>query len=264
MRTYETIQLSTEGRLARLTLVNPATRNALSPHTMDELLGAFETLRCREDISVVLLSGEGASFSVGYDLRAMASLMMGGGPPPEGLIQEAASVGYRVIEELSTLPQITVASIHGHAIGGGLLLAAACDLRIAADNTKLALPEVNIGLPLIWGGVPLLTHTLGTSTTRDLLLTCRTVLASRLASLGFFYECVSPDHLDAATESLAQSLLEKPPQALHLSKKQLVASDRAHRPNTFEPDGRASTDAIMHPEFLPSAMAYLKRLRRKP
>ncbi len=250
-----TLELTVDGAIARIALSRPRARNALAPQTLTELVDVLASLKARDDIRVIVLEGQGASFSVGFDLRQMAAMMPGGRLPARADLTEAAELGQRAVDALCGQRAITIASVHGHAIGGGFLLAAACDLRVAAEDTVFSVPEVDIGLPLTWGGVPLLCAELGRSLARDLILTCRRFGPADLAGTGFIHRCVAPDAREAETQALAQRLAEKPPHPVRLTKEQLAAAPR--------PDPELFADAVLHPDFLSTAMRYVQRVRSR-
>ena len=91
----------------------------------------------------------------------------------EGLIGRCGDLGRRAAEALAAIPQITIAAIKGYCIGGALVLSAACDLRIAADDSRFSIPELDAGIPLSWGGMAHVVRLLGESLANDLVLTCR-------------------------------------------------------------------------------------------
>ena len=260
MSTYQTLSLTVEGAVAHVTLARPDAMNALGPETLQELLAAFESIDQRDDVRVVVLEGEGRAFSVGFDLRAMASLM-GAGLPSEAEIKEAALVGERMLDVLGRLKAVTIASVHGYAIGGGFLIMAACDLRVVSEGTMLSIPEVDIGLPLIWGGVPLLVRELGPGLTRDLVLTCRRFGPEELQGCGFIQQLVEPSNRQQKTAELAQRLASKPPVSLALAKQQLQRA--AGLVSSAGTDAELFATAILHPDFIPTAMAYVQKIQAK-
>src|SRR5579864_4584084 len=151
MSEFTTLELDLAAPIARLTLSRPERLNALSPEALAELAAAADQIGAKDDVKVVILRGAGRAFCAGYDLEAVD------GTPSA----ERVDLGRRMAEAVSGIPALTVAAIHGHCVGGGLVLAASCDLRIAADDTRFAIPEVDLGIPLAWGGVPRLVRELG-------------------------------------------------------------------------------------------------------
>ena len=113
-------------------------------------------------------------------------------------------------EAVGAIPAITIVAIHGHCVGGALVLAAACDLRIAARETRFSIPEVDFGIPLAWGGIPRLVRELGPALTKELVLTCRAFSATEAQAARFLNRVVAEDDLDSEVEALAASLASKP------------------------------------------------------
>ena len=120
---FETLRVSTEGTLGSITLARPKSLNALSRRTLQDLAGAARWFAEQRDVRVVVVSGEGRSFSAGFDLNDFAN------PDANFGVRETADLGRIMAESVTAMPQITVAAIQGHCIGGGLVLAASCDLR---------------------------------------------------------------------------------------------------------------------------------------
>ena len=152
---FETLRVSTEGTLGSITLARPKSLNALSRRTLQDLAGAARWFAEQRDVRVVVVSGEGRSFSAGFDLNDFAN------PDANFGVRETADLGRIMAESVTAMPQITVAAIQGHCIGGGLVLAASCDLRVAAESAVFSIPEVDLGIPLAWGGIPRLVREIG-------------------------------------------------------------------------------------------------------
>ncbi|MEY2958987.1 MAG: enoyl-CoA hydratase, partial [Actinomycetota bacterium] len=112
---------------------------------------------------------------------------------------------------------------HGHCVGGGLVLAAACDLRLASDDVRFSIPEVDLGIPLAWGGIPRLVRELGPAVTKELVLTCRPFGAEEALALRFLNRVVPAGELTAAAEALAAELADKPGFSLRATKMQVNA-----------------------------------------
>ncbi|MBX6766759.1 MAG: enoyl-CoA hydratase/isomerase family protein [Actinomadura rubrobrunea] len=196
--------LDIDGAVATVTLNRPERRNAMT----------FATWRCLArigrslppDVRVVVLRGAGKSFSAGIDLS-----MFSGGEQPDGSDAEATDRFIAELQEGYTWlrrPEIvTIAAVHGHAIGGGFQLALACDLRVAADDAVFCMKEAALGLvPDLTGTKPLV-EIVGVPRALELCLTARTVPAEEAARLGIA-EIVTPrDRLDETVRGLVDSLL---------------------------------------------------------
>ena len=126
-------------------------------------------------------------------------------------------------EAVTNMNALTIAAIHGHCVGGGLVLAASCDLRIAVEDAVFSIPEVDLGIPLAWGGIPRLVREIGPAATKELVLTCRRFGPTEAKELGFLNSIVKPAELATHVQQLAASLAAKPTYALRTTKQQVNA-----------------------------------------
>ena len=136
--------LVVDGAVARLTLERPETLNALNRATADGLEQGLEGLERARDISVVIVSGRGRAFCAGNDIAEMPGLSA----------SEAEALSERwqqIMDRFARLPQMTIAAVHGYALGGGCMLAAAQDLRIAEQSARFGLPEITLGFNPSYG-----------------------------------------------------------------------------------------------------------------
>ena len=124
---------------------------------------------------------------------------------------------------MTDVPQITIAAVHGHCVGGGVVFVAACDLRVATTETTFTIPEVDLGIPLAWGGIPRLVREIGPALTKELVLTCRPFGADEAKSIGFINQVVDSADLEATVTELALNLASKTLYSLHSTKQQVNA-----------------------------------------
>jgi len=256
---FTTIEVAADGDRGTLILNRPDKRNPLSATTLAELIEAARWFDARPAIKVVVVAGHGRSFCAGADLEAF-----GPGGPPTGLsVREAADLGRQMADAVEAMAAVTIGRIHGHCVGGGLVLAAACDLRVAADDTYFSIPEVDLGIPLAWGGIPRLVREIGPALTKELVLTCRPFSAEEARSAGFLNRVVPAGSLDAEVEALATSLARKSTLTLRATKHhvdavtaQMVGTGRSWA----DADGLAA--ALHDPESRDSARRYLERVSR--
>jgi enoyl-CoA hydratase/carnithine racemase len=167
-------------------------------------------------------------------------------------------------EAIEGMRAVTIAAIRGHCVGGAVVLAAACDLRLAAAGTRFSIPEVDLGIPLAWGGIQRLVRELGPAVTKELVLTCRPFDAEEARALRFVNRVVDGAELDSAVDELAASLARKSAFTLEATKRavnaagaELVATASAWS------DADALLTAIADPESRRAAEEYLDRLRRR-
>lgn len=199
---YEGLQLTIDGARADLLLDRPDRRNALSTQTLLALATAARLIDDHEDVRVVVVRGLGPSFCGGMHLDAF-------GPDGDGSI-DAARAGREMGDAIEGMQAVAVAAIHGHCVGGGLVLAAACDLRVAADDAQFSIPEVDLGIPLAWGGLHRLVREIGPARAKEFVMTCRPFDATEALGAGFLNRVVAVDQLDTTVDELARLVASKP------------------------------------------------------
>jgi enoyl-CoA hydratase/carnithine racemase len=243
--------------VATMLFNRPDRLNALSRSTLREVVIACRWLDETTAIKAVVVRGAGRAFSAGFDLDDFTSLDADSSP------RDSADLGRLAADALTDVRPLTVAAIHGHCVGGGLVLAAACDLRLASDDVRFSIPEVDLGIPLAWGGIPRLARELGPAITKELVLTCRPFDASEAKELRFLNRVVPADDLVDEAEALAADLASKPWFALRATKTQVnaVMEDIAGtRRNANDAD--TLTAALADPESRAIGRAYLRSKQR--
>ncbi len=182
MPDFTTIDVVGAGSRGALTLNRPDKLNPLSSTTLAEIAEAARWFDRHPAIKVVVVSGNGRSFSAGADLGAFDA---GASPAStDRTPRDNADLGRLMADAVEAMSAVTVARIHGHCIGGGVVLAAACDLRVAASDAYFSIPEVDLGIPLAWGGIPRLVREIGPALTKELVMTCRPFTADGGAGRG--------------------------------------------------------------------------------
>jgi 2-(1,2-epoxy-1,2-dihydrophenyl)acetyl-CoA isomerase len=197
------------GGVLVLTLDRQERRNALSPALYEALLAALQAASADARIGAVVLTGAGQSFCAGGDVARMAGAAEA--PPPafedrmRGLRRRAT-----ISELLHTMPKPTIAMIRGPAVGAGLSLALACDLRYADTTARLRTGFANMGLSGDFGGHYFLPRLVGMAKARELYLTSPMLDAAAALSLGLLNAVVAPDELEAAVLDVASRLADGP------------------------------------------------------
>ena len=207
-----------EGTIARLTLERPQALNALSRAVAEALESALGQLERSKSVSVVIVSGRGRAFCAGNDIAEMPTL----GPA------EARALSRRwqkIMDRFARLPQVTIASVRGYALGGGCMLAAAQDLRVAEASARFGLPEVTLGFNPSYGIARIL-DVVGGGAARDLLLTGRPVDAAEALRMGLVTRVAPDGELESATNELAAGIAQQPRGGLAATKA-IVADIRA-------------------------------------
>jgi enoyl-CoA hydratase/carnithine racemase len=254
MTEFTTLQLDRAAPIARVTLARPERLNALSPEALTELTAAAEEVTVTDGVKVVIVGGAGRAFCAGYDLDAVE------GTPNA----QRVDLGRRMADAVSGIPALTIAAIHGHCVGGGLVLAAACDIRIAADDTRFAIPEVDLGIPLAWGGIPRLVRELGPALTKELVLSCRPFTAAEAHAMRFVNRVVPVDDLAVQVEALAASLATKSGFLIRHTKRLVDAlvEDAYSTSQSFR-DAEVTMAALSDDESLEAMRRYLERRGRR-
>ena len=244
------LNLSVKDSIARLQLNRPAVLNALSPDLLQKLIDRCDEL-ARDDVTkVVVLEGSGKHFCAGADLPQFTKRMQ---TDPHG----TADLGRRAAEALAAIPQITIAAIKGYCIGGALVLSAACDLRIAADNSRFSIPELDAGIPLSWGGMAHIVRLVGESLANDLILTCRRFDADDALRAGFISRIVAAGEFEEEVTALAESVAAKPRIVLRQTKRKLTDI----RAGTFDArdDAAEMIAAMADPEAMSIGQEYIRK-----
>jgi len=211
----EHLDLQMTEHVAHITLQRPDVLNALSPQLLSEIIDACREIDAAPDVRVVVLRGEGRSFCAGADLPEFVQAMRA---PEVRHPKQTANLGHAAAAALEALEAPVIAQIHGHCIGGGLVLAAACDLRLCAENSIFIIPEVDLGIPLAWGGVARLLREMGPALVKELVMTCRPVMTEEMMRTGFLNGVHPAAELDAAVRKLALQLAVKPRAAVRATK----------------------------------------------
>jgi len=252
-RGWQTLRVEIAGPVATIVLDRPERLNALSAPLLEELVDVVDGLAREPQVRAVILRGAGRAFSGGFDLGDFAAAME---QTPE---PELCDLGRRAAASLTAMPQIAIAAIHGPCVGGAVVLAACCDLRIAARSASFSIPEVDLGIPLAWSGIPRLVRELGPAVTKDLVLTCRTIGADDARALRFVSAVVPDERLLEEAARLAESIAAKPRFAVQLTKRHVdvVAEEGGPTAHSFR-EAHAFLQALNDGESRARMSAYLQ------
>lgn len=219
------VRLERDGPLALIVLDDPATRNAIGSAAMDCLAEILDELERDDDVRLVALTGAGRTFCSGAAIREYDAIPDGG-----TVLNER---GTKLLDRLEDLPVPTVALVNGHAVGGGVEVALACDWRIVAPDAELRFVHASIGLVPGFGGLGRLARTVGESTALRLLATCESVVGRRAIELGLAAEVVSADAQRARARRLAGRIEESDRHAVTAIKTALAAGTRSAEREAF-------------------------------
>lgn len=202
------VTVATQDHIRTITVNRPDKLNALNRETLEALDAAFAEAATATDVRVVVLTGAGPkAFVAGADIAQMRGLT-----PVQG--RDFGQLGHRLMRRIETLPKPVIAMVNGFALGGGLEMAMACHLRVAADTAKVGQPEINLGLIPGFGGSQRLLRLTGRAATLELCLLGTPIDAARAFQLGIVNKVVAADELEAETMKLATQLAKAAPLAL--------------------------------------------------
>jgi enoyl-CoA hydratase len=220
------VDIERDGDVATVTVNRPEALNAIDLEHAEALRGSMEELAADKAVRVVVLTGAGEkSFIAGADIKYMQAL---------GVLEARrwGDLGHACGNLLETMRKPTIAAINGYALGGGLELALACDLRLAAATAKVGQPEIDIGVLPGWGGSIRLARTTTLGFAKELIFTGRTIDAAEALEHGLVNAVYEPAELMQKTRELAERLAAKSPVALAWAKEATnLALQGPHRTN---------------------------------
>jgi enoyl-CoA hydratase/carnithine racemase len=248
---FENISVAMKGPIGELRLTRAEKLNPLSTTTLQELAQAARHFDEHREIKVVIVRGEGRAFSAGADLSTFSQKSALSS-------RDAAEIGREMADALESMRALSIASIQGWCIGGGLVLAAACDLRVASEDARFSIPEVDLGIPLAWGGIPRLVREIGPALTKELVLTCRPFDAAEAKAAGFLNRVVAADELDATVDALAELIAKKATLTISSTKRHVNAvTDQMVGTMRSWADADGLANALADPECADARHAYL-------
>ncbi len=212
------VSLQKRGDIAYVTLCRPESQNAIDGAFLRQLADACETIGADESVRVVLLTADGDVFSSGWDWSALGGLAA---EAEGGSLLEAARAQGMLDDpfgRLAELPQPVVCALSGDAIGAGLELALACDVRLAADSARFGLPETAMGMLPMGGGTQRLARLVGRGKALEMILGGDTIDAREALRVGLVSAVAHGDRLLAEAESIAHRIAERGPLAVRYAK----------------------------------------------
>lgn len=222
------VELAIDGALATIKLRRPEKLNALDQGMIAALAAACDRIEAERAVRVVLLAGEGKAFSAGGDIEAWAAL------DPLTFGRLWIRDGHRAMDRLARLRQPTIAVLTGHALGGGLELAAVADFRIAEAHIWLGLPETGLGMVPGWSGTQRLVRRFGAQIVRRMSIAGEMLGADQALAAGLVDRVVPTGEGPAAARELAGRLLARGPAALQVAKQMIALAEGEERDGAIE------------------------------
>ncbi len=242
---------SSSGGIIRITLNNPARRNALSLAMLDALAAALARVETAAAARVVVLAGAGPAFCAGHDLGEMLGR-------DESEYQHLFTRCSQVMLAIRDLPAPVIARVHGPAVAAGCQLVAACDLAVASTGASFATPGVKIGLFCTTPMIPIL-RSIPDKAAREMLFTGRPITAERACALGLVNAAVPLEALDAAVDDLTSAILAGSPCAARLGKHALAQTAGLNERDAYAYAATIMTRNAMLPDAQEGMSAFLEK-----
>jgi len=254
--TYEAIRYELADHVATVTLDRPDVHNAMNNAMRRELTEVFTRLATEDTVRVVLVTGAGErAFSAGADIREFVEPLV-----PTQFREERRRIDFR--QAMDRCPQPIIAAIRGYAFGGGLELALACDIRIAADDAQLGLTEINLAIIPGGGGTQRLPRLVGRGKALEMILTGMRVPAEEALRIGLVERVVPEDQLWGETMGIAETISQNAPLAIKAAKltiAQVLKDESARDMDAIKAVGTACMDSA---DFREGRQAFMEK--RKP
>lgn len=230
------VRLHLSGPVATLTLDNPAKLNCFTVDMLAQLASHLEVIEARPEIRAVIVTGEGEkAFCSGADINAWGALS------PADFARTWVRGGHRIFDRLARLSKPTIAALNGHAFGGGLELAAACDIRLITPRATIALPEAGVGIVPGWSGSQRLARLIPEGVLKEMALFGRRIPADRLLSCGFVAEVTEDPR--ATAQAIAGKAATLSPRATEITKAMIHAGQGEDSAALIEALGSAAIAA---------------------
>jgi len=244
---YKTLRVEKSDSIVTIFLNRPSQRNALNDEMMGELRALMDGLGDDASTRALIVTGAGKAFSIGADLEMLKRI--GEVSTPDAT--RAEIVKWReAFDALERLPQITIAAINGLAYGGGVVLALACDFRIASTRAIFGLPEIKLGMVLALGGTQRLTRLIGVSAAKELILRGRNVTSYDAQRIGLVHRIAEPNELLSLARGWAARQMNYSPRALALAKDLINRSLDRDTNASADAETDAQVELLHSPDFL--------------
>ncbi|MBW2558229.1 MAG: 3-hydroxyacyl-CoA dehydrogenase/enoyl-CoA hydratase family protein [Deltaproteobacteria bacterium] len=250
---FELIKFSVnDKKIAKLTLDRPQRANALNVAFIDEIDEVLDIVEKDADIRCLIITGTGRNFCAGADMAGFAS-----GIP--GDMITFSNRGHEVFTRFETLSKPIIAAINGPAMGGGLEMALACDVRIMNNKTFVQLPETNLGLFPGWGGTQRLPRLIGMAKAKQFIYLGEKITADMALECGLANYVAEPKELDAFVDSIAEKLIKASPLGIKMAKKVMYYGAQADQRTGLFLEGAAAGDLCPSDDLSEGVTAFMNR-----
>jgi enoyl-CoA hydratase len=244
------------GVVAYVVFDNAKRLNVLNPPALLDLTEAFLSLAREDDLRVVVFSGAGGkAFIGGADINHMVTMKTSEAG------RRFITMVHKLCQSIRDCPVPVICRAEGYALGAGLEVAVACDLRIAADNAHFGMPEVNVGVPSVVEAA-LLPRLIGWGRTSRLLLTAETIDAAKAEAWGLVEEVVPPAKLDEAVERCVKAIVEAAPLTVRAQKRLMRRWERLSLDEAVQAGIDALAQSVAEGEHIERMGAFINRKRK--
>jgi len=253
---FENILYEKREGTATITINRPEVLNALNEETILEILSRLEDAERDETIRVIVITGAGdRAFSAGADIKMIKDM-------DSSKARDVSRLGHKLCDKIEKLGKPVIAAINGYALGGGLELAMACDIRIASENARLGQTEINRGLIPGWGGTQRLPRFVGKGVAKEIIFTGKMIDAKTAERLGLVNAVAPPDQLRSVVGEFVKEIADKPPISIKLAKELINSSLETSLRAGEAREAKAFGIAASTEDFREGVTAFLEK--RKP
>lgn len=247
------VSLEVQGPIGRIVFASPKGVNVFSTSVLASLEARLDEVAKHPEIRVLIVTGSGKTFVAGADIVEMSAADRSTGRP-------FSRRGHAGLDKLAHLEQaVTIAAINGAAFGGGCELACACDLRIMANEAKIGVPEVKLGLIPGWGGTQRLRLLVGPGAAKRLVFTGEALDGPAAERIGLVNQAVPAAELEATVGAVARQILANGPLAVRMAKRALLALDKAWLEDGLKAEAEAFGEAFGSPQAAEGLKAFLEK-----
>ena len=237
------IALKIEGTVARATFSTEGGLNVMSSVVLDRVAQVIDEVKRAEGVRALILGATGKVFVAGANIKELAQLDQTGAA-------SIAQKGHRTLDALAALPCVTIARLHGAALGGGMEVALACDFRVAVASAKVGLPETSLGVIPGWNGVGRMLALAGPAVTKRLIFSAGVIDAASAKQFGLIDEVADDEAgLDAKIDEMLGQLKRGSPNAIAMTKQALRTGDEI----------KAFADCYAHPDAKEGMTAFVEK-----
>ncbi|HUN57708.1 MAG TPA: enoyl-CoA hydratase/isomerase family protein [Candidatus Binataceae bacterium] len=226
-REFTTLYAEVAGPIGHLVLNRPSRLNAINDKLLSDMLEAIHWFDQHDELRVVIFKGAGRAFCAGADLKELPfaeSRPVGGNSWLRR--RKAGQTGTRLCEAIEGMRAVTIAQVHGSAVGGGVLFMICCDLRLVAPDTIMFIPEIELGTNYSWGAIPRMVREIGPALTKELVITCRRFTADEAFQWRWINRVVPVAQLEEEAEKLAAEVARMPSVPTAMTKDHINAITR--------------------------------------